>query len=78
MSKKVICPNCKSENLTYFKEFCITKYYKLDKNNEPTEKCIRLLKEDGLSLPENWECKECGCIFGGTSGISCEYKKEKL
>lgn len=75
MNNKVICPNCKSEKLKYFKEFIITRYYKLDNNNEPTEKCIRKSVEDSFNLPENWECEDCGCIFGGTANISCEYKE---
>lgn len=73
--KKVICPNCGSENLSYFKEFYFTKYYFLDKNNEPTEKCIRKSDPDSFSMPENWECKDCGTIFGGTANQSCDYKE---
>lgn len=73
---KVICPNCDSENLTYFREFIITKYYALDKSNNPKEKCIRK-SEDDCNMPENWECKDCGYIFGGTAGISCKYKEDQ-
>lgn len=49
---KVICPNCGSEKLTYFKEFCTIRYYLLDKNNNPTKKCTKK-KEDSCNMPEN-------------------------
>lgn len=74
--KKVICPNCGSENLAYFEEFCTIKYYDLDKNNNPTKRCI-MKKTDDTNMPYNWECNECNCIFGGTSPIPCEYKEVK-
>lgn len=73
---KVICPNCKSENLKYFREFVITRYYKLDENNFPTKKCIYKTNEENCNMPENWECNDCGCIFGGTASMNCDYKKE--
>lgn len=60
------CPCCGSEKLTYFKESVLTRYYKLDKNNNPTKRCIRK-NEDSCNMPENWECKKCGEIFGGTA-----------
>lgn len=65
---KVICPNCGSEKLTYFKEFCITRYYLLDKNNNPTKKCTKKI-EDSCNMPENWQCLDCDYIFGGTANI---------
>ncbi len=76
MSKIIICPNCKSENLKYFREFYFTRYYKLDENNEPTNKCIRKTAEDDSVMANNWECQDCGCVFGGTASTSCEYKED--
>lgn len=74
--KKVICPNCKSENLSYYSEFCFTEYYALDKYNQPTKRCIRKTNPENDIMPYNWECKDCGCIFGGTNTtISCDYKE---
>ena len=70
---KLICPNCGSEKLTYFKEFCTIRYYLLDKNNNPTKKCTKK-KEDSCNMPENWQCLDCGYIFGGTANIQCAYK----
>lgn len=60
------CPCCGSEKLTYFKESVLTRYYKLDKNNNPTKRCIRK-SEDSCNMPENWKCEKCGEIFGGTA-----------
>lgn len=60
------CPCCGSEKLTYFKESVLTRYYKLDKNNNPTKRCIRK-NEDSCNMPENWKCEKCGEIFGGTA-----------
>ena len=73
---KVICPNCRSENLTYFKEFYFTKYYRLNENNEPITKLLKKTKPDNSGMPENWKCEDCGLIFGGTSQISCAYKED--
>ncbi len=61
------CPCCGSKDLTYFKESCITRYYKLDKNNNPTEKCVRKVEDTSCNMAENWQCKKCAEIFGGTS-----------
>ena len=74
--QKIICPNCKSENLTYFKEFVVTRYYSLDEKNNPKKYCIKKTKEDSCNMPENWQCKNCGMIFGGTAGIECDYIRE--
>ena len=72
-NKKVICPNCKSEDLEYFQEIINTRFYKSDKYNVPTDKVIRTIKEDDIGC-YNYICQNCGLIFGGSAPINCEYK----
>lgn len=72
--RKVICPNCKSEDLEYFQEVINTRFYKLDKCNEPTDKVIRTIKEDDIGC-YNYICKNCNLIFGGSAPINCDYKE---
>ena len=72
--RKVICPNCKSEDLEYFEEVINTKFYKLNKYNVPTNKVIRTIKKDDIGC-FNYICQNCGEIFGGSASIGCEYKE---
>lgn len=71
--KKIICPNCKGENLEYFEESIYTRYYKLNKYNEPT-KTVKRRHDDGTNGCFNWECMDCGEVFGGSSPIPYETK----
>lgn len=71
MSKKIICPNCESENLTYFEEKVYTKYYKLDENNIPTRKMEYRTNSEANGC-YNWYCKDCGYIFGGSAFIQLD------
>ena len=60
---------------TLLKRYGFTRYYKLDKENKVTEKCIRK-REDSCCMPENYICSNCGEIFGGTGPTQILQKKE--
>lgn len=74
MNWRIICPKCGSKELVYFREFVITKYYALDNHNEPTKRCIKKDGPEDCNMPSNWECKNCGLIFGGTAQEEPKYE----